>query len=83
MIGTRISHLGKERGYPRCALCDRPVEKLVSETNILKNVTTLVAHCHGATETAVLTDEQLAGAYFDGLAFKPPPQLPAPKKDPV
>lgn len=58
----------------RCAVCNRPVDRLEVYRDECRCVYVYEAHCHGGIDTTVLTDRQLVefGPAFQitgGLAF--------------
>lgn len=72
---------------PMCAVCGRPVERIIQERDILTGETILVVKCHGASETVTIATEEIiaATAIRMGTAFggnqlegDEPPQLPEP-----
>lgn len=66
-------------GVPRCALCQRPVDELVSWFDVMRREWVFVAKCHGQTERVVVPEELLVAAMRGvslGDAFRGAPELP-------
>jgi hypothetical protein len=61
-----LSSLGVE-DFPKCDVCNRPVERVDRHDNYRSGVIVFRVFCHGDQETVELTDAQLARA--TGLAF--------------
>jgi hypothetical protein len=64
-----------EQDFPVCFKCGHRVEKVTTANDDLRMCLIVTAHCHGETETVVLSDEDrcnLRGDIFiNGYAFKP------------
>lgn len=67
-------------GVPTCAVCNKPVERMVSMYDISMAIRRFRVYCHGQTEEAFLNDMDIFGAdsIRMGQAFidtLPQPQL--------
>lgn len=64
-------------GFPRCALCDKPVDLLEQYPDELRCSIRFRVWCHGAKEDIEVFEESLAGAETGsfGEAFVPTKQL--------
>ena len=49
-------------GWPHCAVCDRPVEDVQTDRDIVRRSLIFYAVCHGEHEEVELTSQQLEGA---------------------
>lgn len=58
--------------WPRCALCDKPVDEVITEEEPLSRRFVVTVRCHGATESCELPTETLvaAEAIVDAVAFR-------------
>ena len=57
--------------WATCAVCGRPVDRMTATRDEARRVTVFTAHCHGATETTLVTDDVMedAGGLAPGTAF--------------
>jgi hypothetical protein len=58
---------GSQPGWPTCAVCRRPVERVETARNVLDGTVQFTARCHGDVETATVTESDLTRA--NGLCF--------------
>jgi len=54
---------------PRCAKCQKLVERMTEERQDFVGHVKFRVHCHGRTETVRLDDDQLRGNIAMGVAF--------------
>lgn len=77
--GERVQHLARfgPQGWPKCAVCQKPVDMMIARGRVDGDVVTITAHCHGAEETVPIpsTAFDAESVAFDGLAFVPPKAL--------
>lgn len=67
-------------GKPTCAVCERPVDKIVWYEDVITREHVAVAFCHGEREEVSLTQGELhvLTSLQVGRAFESKPQLAAP-----
>jgi len=60
-VGLRdhVSALDLKCMVIRCAICEKPVDKVVREPNFCADTTRFTVYCHGDTDTCELTAMQL------------------------
>lgn len=51
--------------WPRCAVCEIPVENFYVE--VIEDGLTFTAHCHNEKETSTLTTEQIREVFIEGF----------------
>jgi len=68
--------------WPDCAVCGKPVEKMVCWTSIEGDAAVVEVTCHGETEKTTVDYQIIANTLGveHGLAFVPQPLLPAPEE---
>ncbi len=49
-------------GYPRCAVCKRPVDHIVIAPDPVRCYTDIVIHCHGAVEKLSISYKDIVDA---------------------
>lgn len=64
-------------GWPRCAVCNQPVQSMTCTDDLQRNTVSFTAHCHGESETFHLTmyTARDASRIEFGLAFERPAML--------
>lgn len=48
--------------WPDCAICNKPVDQVLMDRDICRAVYVYTLHCHGATEVAEISDQQIVDA---------------------
>lgn len=72
MLGDRIETPASEYGWPKCDLCNKPVDKMRAESSVFGDMIAIVVECHGAREVVEFPKSLLVGPdalRLDGRAF--------------